>query len=113
KDEPDWGTYDGTGFGAGTAFADGHAWYRTGVTVPPHWRHRHVRLNFLAASYAADVWVNGVFLGRHEGGHAPFALPVSDALRPGSSNVIAVRVFRRASFEDYETGTGPVTDDKA
>jgi beta-glucuronidase len=113
KDQPNWGSYDGTGFGHGTAFADGYGWYRTDVDVSKSWRHRFVRLNFLAVNYAADVWVNGEFVGRHEGGHAPFALPVGDALRPGRTNVVAVRVFRRASFEDYETGTGPITDDRA
>ena len=113
KDQPGWGSYDGTGFGQGTAFTDGYAWYRTRVDVPLSWRQRYVRLDFLAVSYAADVWVNGTFVGRHEGGHAPFALPVGDAIRPGQANVIAVRVYRRADFEDYETGTGPITDDKA
>jgi beta-glucuronidase len=113
KDQPGWGSYDGTGFGHGTAFTDGYSWYRTGVDVPPAWGHRYVRLNFLAANYAADVWVNGMFVGRHEGGHGPFALPVGDALRPGPANVIAVRVYRRADFQDYETGTGQITDDKA
>jgi beta-glucuronidase len=112
KDEPDWGSYDGTGFGHGAAFTDGYAWYRTRIDVPSTWRERYIRLNFLAVNYAADVWVNGSFVGRHEGGYAPFALPVGDAIRPGHANVIAVRVYRRPDFQDYETGTGPITDDK-
>ncbi len=109
KDQPGFGGYDGTGFGTGTAFADGYAWYRTTVTVPADWRDRTVRLNFLAVNYRADVWVNGRYAGAHEGGHTPFALDVGDALRPGPVT-IAVRVHRRASFTDYTTGTGPVSD---
>lgn len=110
KDNPDWSSYDGTNFGTGTAFADGFAWYRTTIRVPGAWTGRLVRLMFLAVNYRADVWVNGRFAGAHEGGHTPFALSVGHTLQPGREAVIAVRVHRRASFTDYTTGTGPVTD---
>ncbi|GAB3008558.1 hypothetical protein GCM10023080_088070 [Streptomyces pseudoechinosporeus] len=99
-------------FGKGTAFADGYAWYRTVVDVPGSWRARHVRIAFLAAGYSAEVWLDGTYLGKHEGANSPFALPVSEALRPGARQTIAVRVFRRASYTDYADPTPqPVTDD--
>ncbi|MFC9504220.1 glycoside hydrolase family 2 protein [Streptomyces sp. NPDC057002] len=99
-------------FGKGTAFTDGYAWYRTAVDVPGSWRARHVRMAFLAAGYSAEVWLDGVRLGKHEGANSPFALPVSGALRPGRRQTIAVRVFRRASYTDYTaTPPQPVTDD--
>lgn len=110
KDDADWGSYDGTGFGSGTAFQDGYAWYRTEVRVPGAWVGKQVRLMFLAVNYRADVWVNGRLIGSHEGGHTPFALSVGKELRPGSTAVIAVRVHRRADFTDYTTGTGPLND---
>jgi beta-glucuronidase len=109
-DGPDWGSYDGANFGTGTAFSDGYAWYRTTIRVPGAWTGRQVRLMFLAVNYRADVWVNGRFVGAHEGGHTPFALSVGQVLRPGVEAVIAVRVHRRASFTDYTTGSGPVND---
>ncbi len=109
-DTPGFGGYDGSEFGQGTAFADGYAWYRTTVSLPAGWTARHVRLHFLAVHYRADVWLNGVHLGAHEGGHAPFALPVGAALRPGHANVIAVRVHRLASYEDYSTTSPAVSD---
>lgn len=99
-------------FGQGTAFSDGYAWYRTTVDVPASWRARHVRIAFLAAGYSAEVWLDGKHLGKHEGANSPFALPVAGALRPGSRQTIAVRVFRRASYTDYTSATPqPVTDD--
>ncbi|GHA24188.1 glycoside hydrolase family 2 protein [Streptomyces purpurascens] len=99
-------------FGKGTAFADGHALYRTVVDVPASWRARHVRIAFLAAGYSAEVWLDGVHLGKHEGANSPFALPVGGALRPGTRQTLAVRVFRRASYTDYTATTPqPVTDD--
>lgn len=107
KDTPGFGGYDGSRFGTGTAFQDGYAWYRTAVHIPASWAGQRVRLTFLAVNYQADVWVNGKHAGAHEGGHTPFALPVD--VKPGRAD-IEVRVHRRASFTDYTTGTGPVTD---
>jgi beta-galactosidase/beta-glucuronidase len=34
-----------------------------------------------AVDYEATVWVNGVFVGSHRGGHVPFDLDIIDALR--------------------------------
>ncbi|WP_329353119.1 beta galactosidase jelly roll domain-containing protein [Streptomyces sp. NBC_01261] len=110
-DTPDFGS-ETAPFGQGTAFSDGYAWYRTTVDVPASWRARHVRIAFLAAGYSAEVWVDGTHLGKHEGANSPFALPVSGALRPGTRQTIAVRVFRRASYTDYTASTPqPVTDE--
>jgi hypothetical protein len=110
-DTPGFGS-ETTPFGKGTAFADGYAWYRTVVDVPGSWRARHVRIAFLAAGYSAEVWLDGVHLGKHEGANSPFALPVAGALRPGTRQTVAVRVFRRASHTDYTASAPqPVTDD--
>jgi beta-galactosidase len=68
------------------------AWYRRLFTVPAAWTGRAVTLKFGAANYVADVWLNGVWLGYHEGGYTPFAFEATGALRPGSSNLVAVRV---------------------
>lgn len=110
-DTPGFGSEDGP-FAQGTAFNDGYAWYRTTVDVPASWRARHVRIAFLAAGYSAEVWLDGRHLGKHEGANSPFALPVAGALRPGTRQTIAVRVFRKASYTDYTASPPqPVTDD--
>lgn len=41
-----------------------------------------LRLNFGAVDYRARVWLNGICLGDHEGGHTPFGFDVTRALRP-------------------------------
>lgn len=50
-------------------------------------------LRFWAVDYLADVWVNGVHVGGHEGGETPFELDVTDAVRSNASNRLAVRVL--------------------
>ena len=39
-----------------------------------------VLLHFGAVDWAADVWLNEVYLGRHEGGQSPFTFDATDAL---------------------------------
>ncbi len=47
-------------------------------------------LHFGAVDYRATVWVNGLEVARHEGGHTPFEADVTHALRDGE-NVLVVR----------------------
>jgi beta-galactosidase len=71
---------------------EGGAWYRRHFEVPGAWGGESVTIRFGSANYVADVWLNGIWLGYHEGGSTPFALAAGDALEPGGDNVIAVRV---------------------
>lgn len=68
------------------------SWYRHRFGVPRSWAGDAVTLRFGSANYVTDVWLNGVWLGYHEGGSTPFAFDASAALEPGEENVIAVRV---------------------
>jgi glycosyl hydrolase family 2 len=71
---------------------EGGAWYRRHVEIPPSWTGQAVTLRIGSANYVADVWLNGVWLGYHEGGSTPFAFETGGAMRPGEDNLIAVRV---------------------
>jgi len=73
------------------ASADG-AWYRKDFDVPAEWQNQTLTLKFGAANYIADVWLNGHWLGYHEGGSTPFAFDATDAVLPNDINTIAVRV---------------------
>ena len=67
-------------------------WYRTKFSVADSLQQKFVKLNFYAVNYIADVWLNGKYLGWHEGGYTPFSFNVSSALRFDSANVLVVRV---------------------
>ena len=67
-------------------------YYRIDFFVPPTWIGRYTLLKFGAVRYIADVWMNGHYLGYHEGGDTPFALDATPALNPGASNSVVVRV---------------------
>ncbi|MDE6622803.1 MAG: beta-galactosidase [Alistipes sp.] len=67
-------------------------WYERSFSVPTSWSGRRVLLHFGAVDWRADVWVNGVSLGRHEGGYTPFGFDITSALKRGG-NTLRVRVW--------------------
>src|SRR5918993_4059631 len=64
-------------------------WYRRTIEYS---RREDVRLllHFGAVDYQARVWVDGRFVGRHEGGHTPFTFEITDALKNRDHHEIAV-----------------------
>lgn len=70
----------------------GVAWYWRDFTAPANYLQGRYLLRFWAVDYKADVWLNGTHVGGHEGGETPFTLDVTEAVKPGTSNRLAVRV---------------------
>ncbi len=72
----------------------GVAWYWREFDAPsnPHAGGRCL-LRFWAVDYSAEVWLNGVSVGGHEGGETPFVLDVTERIVPGAKNLLAVRVL--------------------
>ncbi len=70
----------------------GLGWYVKETYVPSTWQGQRVFLRVGSACYQATVYVNGVEVGSHEGGHLPFAFDVTDQIRWNEGNVIAVSV---------------------
>lgn len=72
----------------------GVVWYWRGFEAAsnPYKKGRFL-LRFHAVDYLADVWLNGVYLGQHEGGETPFLFDVTEAIRAGGSNDLSVRVL--------------------
>lgn len=70
----------------------GTAWYRRRFVPPPLPADRVPYLEFDGVDYRAEVWLNGQYLGTHEGEAEPFAFRVARALQPGEENLLVVRV---------------------
>ncbi|HSJ86034.1 MAG TPA: beta galactosidase jelly roll domain-containing protein, partial [Anaerolineales bacterium] len=71
---------------------EGIAWYRRVFRAPEEIKNAHVRLKFDAVFYLARVWLNGQYLGQHEGGYTPFEFDVTSLVKKSESNLIAVQV---------------------
>ena len=67
-------------------------WHRFRPLIPNTSGSRHL-LKFGAVDYLAEVWLNGIPVGGHEGGETPFTLNVTDALIADRENRLVVRVL--------------------
>lgn len=70
----------------------GVALYRRTVEAQPEWKNKRVTLFFEGAMQVAEVWVNGEFVTKHEGGYTPFTVDLTPALEKTGKAVVTVRV---------------------
>ncbi|MCA1667365.1 MAG: beta galactosidase jelly roll domain-containing protein, partial [Thermomicrobia bacterium] len=91
-DDSDWQTIPVPGNWQQFGYADynGVAWYRTRFARPEIPADGVARLRFAGVDYYADVWLNGFYLGSHEGYFAPFTFDCTRWLM--DDNLLVVRV---------------------
>jgi beta-galactosidase len=77
----------------------GVGWYRRHCPVDRNFAGRHFFLKFDGAFSVTDVYVNGNFVGEHQGGFAAFVFDVTPYLKVGADNVIAVKVSNAPNAE--------------
>ncbi len=69
------------------------AWYyRKNVTIPEHAKGKYIFLCFDGVDYLSKVWVNGTYIGRHEGMFGGPAVEISDKVQFGQENEIILEV---------------------
>ncbi len=69
----------------------GKVWYRKSFTYGGNASDKHLRLHFEGVFYQCRIWLNGQYVGAHEGGYTPFAFAVTDLIQEGE-NYLAVEV---------------------
>ena len=85
----------------------GFAWYQTRFDAPWLLDGRNQFLRFGSVNYLAEVWLNGIRLGSHEGGHLPFEFEVTSAMRL-EDNVLVVLVDGSLAIDRVPPGHVPV-----
>ena len=78
----------------------GIGWYRKHFTPDAAWSGRKVFLEFQGIGRCAEFFVNGKSAGLHENGVAPCGIDISNLVKFGTDNVVAVKVD---SNENYHT----------
>lgn len=69
----------------------GWVWYQRTFYAPKQWlQDLRVFIHFGGVHYNCSVWLNGEYLGRHEGGHIPFVLEATKAI--SAVNILTVAV---------------------
>jgi len=78
--------------------------YRRWAQVPASFRGRRVLWHFDGVYDGAEVFVNGQRAGYHESGFTDFDIDVTQALKPGQRNLMAVRVYKKTSSGSLDKG---------
>ena len=68
-------------------------WYKRTFSVPANWKNRDIVLNFGAVDWKADVFINDVLIGSHQGGFTPFSFNITPYLNGKSNQKLVVRVW--------------------
>lgn len=76
-----------------TVGKDSVLWYNRTIEIPASMRKGRVLLHFGAVDWAAQIYVNGIKVGTHEGGYDPFSIDITQALKKGAKQSVAVRVW--------------------
>ena len=77
----------------------GVAWYRKDFRLPKKQLATTWKFRFESVNYRAKVWLNGEFLGDHEGAYLPFEINSSRVRRKGVNRLV-VRVDSRRTASD-------------
>ncbi|MEM9985645.1 MAG: sugar-binding domain-containing protein, partial [Bacteroidota bacterium] len=73
-------------------------WYFRLFDLPKEMEGKEIRVYFEGVDYACDVYLNGEFLGSHEGMLSHFSFPITDLVRfttarePKDNNFLAIRL---------------------
>lgn len=84
----------------------GIAWYRKHFKLPAVWKDKKVFIEFEGVRQAAEVYLNGEYIGISENGIMAFGFDLSEKLKFGDQdNVIAVRTDNSWKYHEKSTNT--------
>ncbi len=83
----------------------GESWYRKHFVLDQSLKGKKIYIQFEAAMQQARVWVNGKKVGQHVGGYTGFTFDITDAVKIGEQNLIAVWVTTTRTSTGDQAGT--------
>jgi beta-mannosidase len=90
----------------------GTIWFRRSFEVPEEFAGDRMFLRFAGVDYYCNVWLNGRYLGFHEGVFNPFEFDVTEALDRTGSNQLVVKVGAPRDETEYvqvDNADGPLS----
>ena len=84
-------TYETKASGIGEDTFCSNIWYSKQVIVPKEYGDKQVILHFQAADYITKVWVNGKFVGKHQGGQVAFSFNITKFIGENREFTIVVK----------------------
>ena len=68
-------------------------WYHRTFTVPASWKNKSLVLHFGAVDWKADIWINDIKVGAHQGGYTPFSLDITPFIVKDKAQKLVVKVW--------------------
>ncbi len=68
-------------------------WYHRTFSIPATWKNKNIILHFGAVDWKADVWINDIKVGSHQGGYAPFSFDITAFLQKDKAQKVVVKVW--------------------
>lgn len=84
----------------------GIGWYRKNFKVDESLKGKSVRIDFDGVYMDSTVWINGHRLGNHPYGYSPFSYDITEYLKFGELNTIAVKVNHQTPSSRWYSGSG-------
>lgn len=88
----------------------GTGWYRKNFTVDESLKGKRISIDFGGVYMNATIYVNGKKLGTHPNGYTPFSFDITDNVKFGKENVIAVKVDHQTPSSRFYSGSGIYRD---
>lgn len=94
-----------TDLSAGQLFVETTGCYLNTLHVPTAWIGRRLFVKFYGAQSVADLFVNGKFVGSHNGGATAFVFEITDKVQFGADNILLVTVNNSVRNDVLPTST--------
>ena len=94
-------TYESKKSGINDRSPHEYIWYQRKFKISENKKDKNVILHFAASDYITKVWINGIYIGKHQGGYTSFSFDITNEIVYGGQNNIVVKV------EDQMSKTQP------
>ncbi|MDX6710182.1 MAG: beta-galactosidase [Blastocatellia bacterium] len=84
----------------------GTGWYRKSFTVSADQKGKRIDLQFDGVYMNAEIWLNGQYLGNHPYGYTSFWFDVTEQLKFGEKNILAIKVENEGDNSRWYSGSG-------
>jgi beta-galactosidase len=77
----------------------GETWYRTFKEIPISMQNQRIYIRFEGVGHEAEVFVNEKRVGKHIGGYSAFCYEITNFVKFGEKNLIAVNVSNEPNYK--------------
>ena len=84
----------------------GSGWYRKTFIIPEDQSTKRIVIQFDGIYMNPEIWINGVTLGSHPYGYTSFWFDITEHIKFGKPNILAVKVRNEGENSRWYTGSG-------